>query len=98
MSAVALVLEFDLHPGKRDAFLARSKEHRETAIRNEPACQRFDVLASAEEADKVLLYAVFANRSALETHFSLSYTQHYLDSTKPMVAKQRLTLCDLVHA
>lgn len=97
MAAVALVLEFNVTEGKRDAFLTRSREHRETVMRNEVGCLRFDVLASEDEPDKAFLYAAFANRSALETHFATSYTKQYLDQIKPMVAQRRLSLCTLAH-
>jgi quinol monooxygenase YgiN len=43
------------------------------------------------------MYAVYANRSALETHFSTSYTQKYLESTKPLIARQKSSLCILAH-
>ena len=97
MPGVALVLELDLVPGRKDAFLARAIEHRETVKRNEPGCRHFDVLVSEDAPDRVFLYAVYTNRSALETHFSTSYTQHFLDGTKPMVAERRLNLCGLAH-
>ena len=97
MPGVALVLELDLVPGRKDAFLARAIEHRETVKRNEPGCQHFDVLASEDAADKVFLYAVYTNRSALETHFSTSYTQHFFEGTKAMVVERRLNLCSQAH-
>lgn len=97
MPAVALIVELEIVPGKRNIFVERSVEHRETVTRNELGCLRFDVLASEDEADMVFIYAVYANRSALETHFSTSYTQKYLEGTKPLVARQKLTLCTLAH-
>ena len=97
MPAVALIVEVEIAPGKRNTFVERSVEHRETVTRNELGCLRFDVLASEDDADKVFMYAVYANRSALETHFSTSYTQKYLESTKPLIARQKSSLCILAH-
>ncbi len=97
MPGVALVLELDLVSGRKSAFVARAIEHRETVIRNEPGCKRFDVLTSEDEPDKVFLYAVYSNRSALETHFSTSYTRHFLDGIEEMVAERTLSLCGLAH-
>lgn len=97
MPGVALVLELDVVAGKTADFLARAAEHRETVIRNEPGCQRFDVLSSEDTPDKVFVYAVYANQSALETHFSTSYTKHFLDGTREMVAGRKLNLCKLAH-
>ena len=97
MPGVALVLELELAPGKKNAFVARAIEHRETVVRNEPGCKRFDVLTSEDEPDKVFLYAVYTNRSALETHFSTSYTKHFLDGIDTMVASRKLSLCSLAH-
>lgn len=97
MPGVALVLELELVPGKKDPFVARAVEHRETVVRNELGCKRFDVLTSEDEPNKVFLYAVYANRSALETHFSTSYTKHFFDGVEGMVAKRDLSLCSLAH-
>lgn len=98
MPAVALLLELDIVDGQRAAFLARSREHRETVTRNDPGCLRFDVLVSEDAADKVFLYAVYTNRSALETHFSTSYTKHFFDGTRPMISERKLNLCSLAHS
>lgn len=97
MPGVALVLELEVAPGKKSAFVARAAEHRETVVRNELGCKRFDVLTSEDEPDKVFLYAVYANRSALETHFSTSYTRHFLDGIDEMVTGRKLSLCTLAH-
>lgn len=97
MPALALVVELKVVAGQRDALLARTLTLRETVKRNELGCQRFDVLVSEDEPDKLFLYEVYANRSALETHFSTSYVKHYLEETKAMVAERKLDLCSLAH-
>lgn len=98
MPALALVVELKVVAGQKDALMARTLTLRETVKRNELGCLRYDVLTSEEEADKLFLYEVYANRSALETHFSTSYVKHYLEETKAMVAERKLNFCALAHA
>ena len=44
MSAVVLLMELKIAGGKRDAFIARGIQHRERVLKNEPGCQRFDIV------------------------------------------------------
>ena len=44
MSAVVLLVELKIAEGKRDAFIARGRQHRERVLKNEPGCQRFDIV------------------------------------------------------
>ncbi len=97
MSTVALVVELEIAPGRKDDFLARAREHRINVLNNEPGCQRFDLLSPEDGGDIVFLYEVYADKDALETHFNTPYMKEYLDDTGPMIADRKRTLCTLVN-
>ena len=97
MPAIALVVQLDLEPGRREAFVARALRHRETVLANEPGCLRFDVLTSDEDENRVFLYEVYADEAALEHHFGTPWMKRYLEDTGPMIARRRRNRCLLAH-
>lgn len=97
MSTFALVVELELKPGTRDAFLARARTHRETVLANEAGCERFDLLTPEEDGNTVFLYEVYADQAALDTHFETPYMKQYLEDTGPMVANRVRRLCTLAN-
>ena len=95
MTAMVLVVELKIVPGQKERFLARAREHRANVLKNEPGCERFDVLTPKEDGDIVFLYEVYADESALETHFNTPYMQAYLSDTSALIANRKRTLCEL---
>jgi len=61
MAAIALVVELDIDPASRDAFLKRALQHRGNVLSNEAGCLRFDILTSDEEPGRVFLFEVYAD-------------------------------------
>ncbi len=90
MSAVALFVELDIVPGRKDAFLARAREHRANVLKNEPGCQRFDISVPDDGDDKVRLYEVYADQAAFDLHMETSYMKEYRADTGAMVAGRAL--------
>ncbi|MEE8500398.1 MAG: putative quinol monooxygenase [Kiloniellales bacterium] len=95
MSSLVLLVELQMNPGQRDAFLARAGRHRSKVLDNEPGCQGFEVLVPAEDEDTVFLYEVYADQGALDAHLQTPYMQEYLADTGPMIAERKRTLCRL---
>jgi quinol monooxygenase YgiN len=97
MNSFALLVELLVNPGQKEAFLARARQHRDNVLRNEPGCQRFDLLAPHDGGDTVYLYEVYADQDALDTHFETPYMKQYLEDTAPMLASRKRTLCTLAN-
>jgi len=95
MSAVVLLVELTLQPGRREDFLARVRRHRDTVLAEEPGCERFDVVLPEESGDTVYLYEVYADEAALEHHAGTPYMAAYRDDTGPMIADRKRTKCSL---
>ncbi len=93
MNSLVLLVELQMNPGQRDAFLTRVGVHRSKVLDNEPGCQGFEVLVPAEDEDTVFLYEVYAVQSALDAHLQTPYMQEYLADTGPMIANRKRTLC-----
>ncbi len=86
MSAVVLFVEIDTVPGRKDAFLARAREHRGNVMKNEPGCQCFDISVPDDGDDKVRLYEVYADQAAFDLHMATEYMKAYRADTASMVA------------
>ncbi len=93
MPAIALVVEIQTHPGQRDAFLARLRQHRDNVLAHEPGCQRFDILLAEDGADALVLYECYQDDDALKVHDAAPYFQAYRDDTAAMIASRRRILC-----
>jgi len=94
MSAVALVVEIRTHPGQRDAFLARLRQHRENVLAHEPGCERFDILLPAEDdGGSCFLYELYSDETAFEDHNAAPYFQAYRADTAAMIASRRRIVC-----
>ncbi len=97
MSAVALFVELDIVPGRKDAFLARAREHRGNVMKNEPGCQCFDISVPDDGDDKVRLYEVYADQAAFDLHIETAHMKEYRADTGPMVAGRVLAKAALAN-
>ncbi len=82
------VVHVQVKPGHEADFIAATlKNHKGT--RTEPGNRRFDVLQSAEDPARFLLYEAFESPEAVEAHRK---TPHYLAwraAVEPWMAKPR---------
>lgn len=97
MSAIVLLVEMELNPGRRGDFIARVQTHRQRVLSEEPGCQRFDLVVPDDDEDRVFLYEVYADDAALKAHMETPYMQEYRTDTGPMVAERKRTLCTLAN-
>ncbi len=97
MSAIVLLVQLDLNPGQKDAFVARALEHRAKVVGKEPGCLRFDLVLPDEGGGTVYLYEVYADDEALQTHFNTPYMKEYLADTAPMIARRTRNQCTLAN-
>ena len=95
--SIVLLVELDVVAGQKAAFLARAREHRATVLRNEPGCERFDLVLPDESGDRVYLYEVYVDEAALETHANTAYMKQYMSDTAAMRAGRKRTQCRLAN-
>lgn len=97
MSAVVLFVELKTAPGQRDNFLARARQHRDNVLKNEPACQRFDVSVPEDSDDAVRLYEVYDDDAAFDHHMNTPYMKQYREDTGDWIADRKLWKCTLAN-
>src|SRR3984893_17665513 len=70
MSRLMIVVEFEVKPEHRDAFVELMKGHARLS-RAEDGCQQFDVLLPQNDPSRVLLVEAWRDQAALDVHAKL---------------------------
>ncbi|MDP6389371.1 MAG: putative quinol monooxygenase [Alphaproteobacteria bacterium] len=68
MSKIALIVEFEIKPESRAAFIELMRGHAEGTLADEDGCLQFDVLLPTEGNGRVFLYEVYRDEAALQEH------------------------------
>lgn len=85
----AITVRFALREGTQERFLALIKENAAASVREEPGCLQFDVLTPLEGPDGasyVLLYEVYTDRAALDTHAQTAHFRAFDAASRDLVA------------
>ena len=81
----ALVVNIRIKPENVDRFmqglLANARE-----ARKEPGCRQFDVLVDAADKTKVMLYEIYNDEKAFETHQQTPHFKKYVAEAVPLLA------------
>jgi len=70
-----------------DAFMGKLIENG-TAARGEPDCQQFEVLVDPEDKTKLMLFEVYDDQKAFETHQAGDAFKKYLANAVPLLASR----------
>lgn len=68
MGAIVLVVRLTAQPGKRDEFLPHLQANAAGAKRDEPGCQRFEIMLPKDDPDTLYLHEVYDDDAALAAH------------------------------
>jgi quinol monooxygenase YgiN len=93
MAEIVLVVEYNIKPECRNAYLARIRRHRRDVLANEPGCRAFNILTTEEDPNRVLLYEVYADAAAFDAHGKTAYMASYRSETESMAARRVRHLC-----
>lgn len=93
MSKIALVVEFQIKPGQRDAFLKIIREHAAGTRADEPGCLQFDVLVPEAGPDRVLLYEMYRDDAAFAEHRNSARLAQTRSRYADLIAHRTITAC-----
>ena len=93
MSKIALVVDLKIAPGQVEAFLKRVGQHAKTCLAEEEGCLQFHILEPLEGSDRVFLYEVYRDQTAVDTHLGTERMALYLEDTGPMIAERTRNVC-----
>jgi quinol monooxygenase YgiN len=82
-----LQVNLRIKPENVDAFMKKALENAREA-RKEPGCRQFDVLVDPEDGAKVMLYEVYDDEQAFETHQQTPHFRRYVAEAVPLLASR----------
>jgi quinol monooxygenase YgiN len=92
MSRIMIVVEFELKPEHRDAFVELMKNHARLS-RAEDGCQQFDVLLPQNDQSRVLFVEAWRDQAALDVHAKLPRMAQNQETYRPWLVGRRVTRC-----
>jgi len=71
---LVIYVDFTVKQGAVERFRELILANARDSLRDEPGCRRFDVLVSAEEPRRIVLYEIYEDAAAFDFHIT---TPHY---------------------
>jgi autoinducer 2-degrading protein len=87
MSELVLVVNIEVKPENVDRFMAELLANARAA-RAEPGCKQFDVLVDKDDPTKLMLYEIYKDEAAFETHQQTPHFKHYIEHGVPLAASR----------
>jgi quinol monooxygenase YgiN len=91
--SIALFVTLDFNEGAMTGYLELAHQHKALVLKNEPGCQKFDILTPDDTENRVHLFEVYDDEAALEIHMNSDYMQKYREKSGPMLANRTLARC-----
>jgi len=98
MANFVLLVELEVKPGDADRFHAAIAENARKSVTEEAGCLQFDVVRAQDNPNRVLLYEVYADAAAFESHAKTAHVAAFFAVAKPMIVSQKATRLDRVAA
>lgn len=90
MARYLITVDFFLHPGALDPFLALIRENARKSLSDEPGCHRFDVLVQQGVPEHILLYEIYEDRAAFDFHAKSKHFTHFNAASAPYVRDKKV--------
>jgi len=91
-----VLVEFAVRPGAGGRFKELVLENAAASVRDEPGCQRFDVLLDrGESPDRITLYEIYDDEAAFEAHLKTPHFAIFKAAVADIVQEQVLRKLDV---
>ena len=82
-----LQVQIAIKPENVEKFMSKLMENARAA-RQEAGCKTFDVLVDPQDRTKIMLYEVYADEKAFETHQATPHFKKYVAEAVPLLASR----------
>jgi (4S)-4-hydroxy-5-phosphonooxypentane-2,3-dione isomerase len=93
MPKLAIIATIDVAPGRRDQLVHLLMAHKARCLKDEPGTLQFEVMVPREDNAKVLLYEVYQDDAAFDTHFNGASITRLREEAAGMILKLQGTRC-----
>lgn len=99
MARVAIMVEFTVNPGARDALDAILRRHATMTLAEEPGCERFEVLQplgpGGRDETRLIVWEVYRDAAAFDAHGRNPRLSTVRESYAGLIGDRRLVVCEL---
>ena len=81
------IVDFEVQPGKADEVVKLVSENARTSVETEPGVLQFDVVRVADNPNRLVLYEVYENEAAFQSHLKTPHLAAFLEKARPMFVK-----------
>ena len=96
MNDFVIIVDFRLKPGAKAAFRRLIDDNARASCREEPGCRRFDVLETAGDGDRIVLYEIYDDRAAFDAHIKTRHFARFNEESAALVADKKVMEFGLV--
>ena len=83
---IVLVVTLQIIPEHRQAFIEAMLEDARGAVEKEPGCVRFDVLQNSSDPNRLHLYEVYRDQTAIDAHIQAPHLLKWRETVKDWYA------------
>ncbi len=93
MSRLAIIVEFDVKDGEREAFAEAIRDHAAGSLA-EDGCERFDVLLPRDDERRAFCFEIWRDDAALQNHLEAARMETFRTRRAPLIDGSRAAVCD----
>ncbi|WP_091918369.1 putative quinol monooxygenase [Mesorhizobium sp. YR577] len=96
--AFVVIAEFQVKPGKMDAFIEAALDDARHSVADEPGCRQFDVIRPEGSDDTVVFYEVYDSRADFDAHLETPHLGRFREAFPPLIVTERpVRFCERQH-
>ena len=91
MNELVVIVDFEVKDGAADQVIALVSENARNSVEKEPGCLQFDVVQSADNPSRILLFEVYKDQAAFEAHGRTGHIKDFLEKARPLFVKTTMS-------
>ena len=96
MGKITIVATLETHEGSLEDLLALTREHAMRCLEREPGCLYFDIMVSRERRNQILLYEIYKDQAALDSHLTSDHMEQFRKDRSPFFKSAQASTGDLL--
>jgi len=92
-----IIAEFEVKPGKLEAFLELAEVDARRSVADEPGCRQFTVTVDREPPDRVVLFEVYDDDAAFDAHVETPHLKAFRAGIESLIVSRRVRRLTRVH-
>ena len=93
MSRLAIIVEFEIKDGRREAFAEVIRDHAAGSLA-EDGCGRFDVLLPRDDESRAFCFEIWRDDAALQKHTEAARMETFRTRRASLIDGSRAAVCD----